>query len=136
MILPDFLLPSRQNKIWSESGIDTINNCHDKSHFKKYPYPITYHYNSRGFRDTEWPQTVFELQNSIWCFGDSFTTGVGSPLSHTWVNILQHRLDKRCINVSMDGASNYWIARKISRVLDKIKPKIIIIQWSFLLVTN
>ena len=131
MILPDFILPSRQNQTWSESGIDTINNCVDKSHYKKYPYPITYHYNSRGFRDTEWPSTLEELQDSVWCIGDSFTVGIGCPLSHTWPNILQHRLDKRCINVSMDGASNYWIARKISRVLDKIKPKIIIIHWSF-----
>jgi len=31
----------------------------------------------------------------------------------------------------MDGASNYWISRKITRVLTVIKPSIIVVQWSY-----
>jgi hypothetical protein len=131
MILPNFKISSRANQLWQFSGLDSLEKCLDKKHFKAYPYPIEYRYNSRGFRDAEWPGDIDQLKHAIWCVGDSFTVGVGSPLTHTWVNILQHRLNKRCINVSMDGASNYWIARKISSVLDKIKPKIIIIHWSF-----
>ena len=131
MILPEFILTSRQNQIWFESGMDSLDNCLDKKHFKSYPYPIEYRYNSRGYRDAEWPEDVSELENAIWCFGDSFTVGIGSPLSHTWVNILQHKLNKRCINVSMDGASNEWMLRKIKNLVEIIAPQTIIVQWSY-----
>ena len=131
MILPDFVLTSRQNKIWSESGLDSISLCRDTAHFRNYPHEVIYNYNSRGFRDSEWPLSLEELRDSIWCFGDSFTVGLGSPLNHTWVNILQTIAGKRCINVSMDGASNVWIARKIKRVIEEINPKTIVVQWSY-----
>jgi len=132
MILPDFQLTTRKNKIWKYSGIDSIIECNDKKHFIKYPHKIRYNYNSRGFRDNEWAETLSELKECIWCFGDSFTVGVGSPLKHTWVNILQQQSGMRCINISMDGASNQWIARKIKRVIDVINPTNIIVQWSYL----
>ena len=131
MILPDFILPSRQNQVWSESGIDSYAECHDKKHFKSYPHKVEYRYNSRGFRDTEWPETLEELKECIWCFGDSFTVGIGSPIDHIWPNILQNKINCRCINISMDGASNNWIARKAARVLTEISPKYIVIHWSF-----
>lgn len=131
MLLPSFILSSRQNQLFTESGIDTLKECIDKTYFKNYPHPIEYWHNSRGYRDAEWPGTITELQNAIWCFGDSFTVGLGSPLTHTWVNILQSKCNQRCINVSMDGASNNWIARKILTLLEEINPKLIIIHWSF-----
>lgn len=132
MILPDFILTSRQNQIWSESGIDSKKECRDRKHFNSYPYEVEYRYNSRGFRDAEWPNTITDLKNAIWCFGDSFTVGLGSPIGHTWVNILQNKLGIRCINVSMEGASNEWIARKINRVIEEINPQRIVVQWSYL----
>ena len=132
MILPDFILPSRQNQVWDESGLDSYAECLDKKHFKSYPHKVEYRYNSRGFRDTEWPETLEELKECIWCFGDSFTVGSGSPIKHTWANILESNTNKKCINVSMDGASNNWIARKAVRVLNEIAPKYIVIHWSFI----
>lgn len=132
MILPDFILKSNQNKTYFNTGIDSLYWCNDEHHFKSYPHKIEYKYNSRGFRDLEWPDTLEELQNSIWCIGDSFTVGLGCPLPHTWVNILQTKTKKRCINVSMDGASNKWISRKAIDILQIIKPAILVIHWSFL----
>ena len=132
MILPNFILHSRKNEIWNESGLDRLDKCPDVNHFKNYPHQIVYNYNSRGFRDAEWPATAEELQDSIWCVGDSFTVGLGSPLTHTWPNILQSKTNKRCINVSMDGASNKWIARKVLEIINTIQPKIIVIQWSYI----
>lgn len=128
MILPDFILTTRQNKLWTESGMDSEKLCLDKQHFNSYPYTVEYNYNSRGFRDSEWPD---DISNAIWCFGDSFTVGLGSPLEHTWVNILQNKTNIRCINVSMDGASNDWIARKVIRLLETTTPRCIIIQWTY-----
>ena len=132
MLLPEFKLSTRKNQLWTESGLDCLELCLDMEHYKNYPYPVEYKYNSRGFRDAEWPDSMIELQNSTWCIGDSFTVGIGSPLSNTWVNILQTKTNHRCINVSMDGTSNKWIARKAIEVLNVIKPKNMIIQWSYL----
>ena len=132
MILPDFILPTRQNQIWTESGIDSLDRCLDKKHFKSYPYPIEYRYNSRGYRDAEWPEDVSELENAIWCFGDSFTVGIGSPVEHTWAHLLQQHTNRRVINISMDGASNNWISRKAVDLLELIQPKTIILHWSYL----
>lgn len=132
MVLPDFVLSTRANQRWQYSGLDSHNRCLDKRHFKSYPYDIEYVYNSRGFRDEEWPATTEELKQSIWCVGDSFTVGIGSPLEHTWPYQVSQQLKQRTINVSMDGASNQWIARKALDIINKIQPKLVIIQWSYI----
>lgn len=132
MILPSLRLHSRVNKKELFTGLDSAEHCLNNEHFKNYPYPISYEYNSRGFRDKEWPDTLEELKNSIWCLGDSFTSGIGSPVEHTWVNLLESATGKRCINVSLDGASNSWILRKFKEIKEAIDPAHIIIQWSYL----
>jgi hypothetical protein len=129
MILPDFILPSRVNQVWNSSGIDSLDKCRDKKHFKNYPNEVLYHYNSRGFRDAEWPN---DLSSAVWCFGDSFTVGLGAPFEYIWTQQLEQALNCRTINVSMDGASNQWIARKVHTIIDEIAPKVIVIQWSYI----
>lgn len=129
MILPDLVLPSRQNQVWQESGMDSLESCFDKNHFKSYPHQVEYHYNSRGFRDAEWPEN---LQDSTWCVGDSFTVGLGSPIEHIWPRILQNCTGQRTINVSMDGASNNWISRRSIDIIQLVNPVTLIIQWSYI----
>lgn len=131
-VLSNLVLPSRVNQCWQYSGIDSPEECLDKEFFFKYPHKISYQYNSRGFRDAEWPDTVVKLQNSIWCLGDSFTVGLGSPIEHIWPQVLQQQTGCRTINVSMDGASNDWIARKACNILQEVQPKTMILQWSYL----
>jgi hypothetical protein len=112
------------------TGIDSLSSCLDPTHFANFPHEVSYVYNSRGFRDTEWPVDN-DLKNSIWCIGDSFTTGVGSPFSHTWPQVLGQRSKQRVINVSMDGASNQWIARKCCEIYNQIQPLNMVIMWSY-----
>jgi len=131
MILPDFILPSRVNQQWPYTGLDNIDYCLDKNHFLSYPHTVEYKYNSRGFRDQEWPTDTNELKQAVWCLGDSFTVGLGSPVEHTWPYQVSRQLGKRTINVSMDGASNEWIARKVLQLFETISPELIIIQWSY-----
>lgn len=128
-MLDSLVLDYCKNLNIDQTGIDSYANCLNKKHFLDYPYSVNYQYNSRGFRDEEWPHT--DLENCVWCFGDSFTVGLGSPLEHTWVNLLQTKINKRCINISMDGASNQWISRRAVQVLKEIKPKNMIIMWSY-----
>ena len=122
------------DKIFAQADfmdMDNFDFCLDKKHFKSFPYPITYNYNSKGFRDKEWPVTDKELKESVWCFGDSFTVGLGSPIQHTWHRVLAKKINANCINVSLNGASNFWISRQVRSVLTYIKPKIIVIHWSY-----
>lgn len=130
MILPDLFLPSRINQLWKFSGIDHADFCLDSQHFLSYPHKITYDYNSRGFRDQEWPDTMLELHDAIWCIGDSFTVGLGSPIEHIWPTQLAKITNRRIINVSMDGASNEWIARTVEKIVQTVNPPKLVIMWS------
>jgi len=131
MILSDFVVPSRSNQRWQTTGIDSLESCIDRQHFRLFPHRVEYVYNCRGYRDNEWPESLSELQKSIWCIGDSFTVGLGSPLEHTWTYLIQKFTDRRSINVSLDGGSNNWMARKAIRVLNEISPEYLIIHWSY-----
>ena len=131
MILPSFYLSTRANQVWDYSGIDNADQCLDWVHFNNYPWPVQYKFNSRGFRDQEWPEDLHELKDAVWCFGDSFTVGFGAPWEHTWPFLLSKKINKRTINISMDGASNDWMSRKINEVIADIAPPWIAVQWSF-----
>lgn len=131
MILQHLVISSKQNLRLRYSGIDSLSNCLNKDHFRSYPYEIDYAYNSRGFRDQEWPECIDELKNAIWCVGDSFTVGLGSPVEHTWPQQLSKLSNQRVINISMDGASNQWISRTAKKITDSIGPKQMAIMWSY-----
>lgn len=128
MLFPDLILHSRVNQTWHTSGMDSLEHCNDPLHFKNYPWPIVYEYNSRGFRDQEWPK---EFRDVIWCVGDSFTVGIGSPIEHTWPWLLSQVTNQRTINVSMDGASNQWISRRAAQILSAGLAQHMVIQWSY-----
>ena len=130
MILPTILLTKTANRLAKYEGLDSIEECLDKNYFSTYPHEIHYQYNSRGFRDEEWPTN---LNNVVWCLGDSFTVGLGSPTEHLWVKILEKKISQKCINVSMNGASNHWIARQAKEILKEIQPDLMCIHWSFLM---
>ena len=130
-MLNDLYLPSRVNQTWTQSGLDCAELCLDINHYHSYGI-IEYHYNSRGFRDSEWPQDIQQLSQSLWCLGDSYTVGVGSRLEHTWPWLLGKKTNQRTINVSLDGASNNWIARRARDIIESFAPKNLVIMWSFI----
>jgi hypothetical protein len=127
-MLEDLVLPSRAHQVWATSGMDDPRHCGDRDHYHSYPHSIEYRYNSRGFRDAEWPE---DLTQAVWCLGDSFTVGLGSPVAHTWPWILQQRLGRRTINISMDGGSNAWMARRACDIIAAVEPATMVIQWSY-----
>ena len=129
VILPQLIVPDRVNKTFTECGLDTRNRCFDTQHFDTYPWSVEYCYNSRGLRDTEWPNNLDDI---VWCIGDSFTVGLGCPWNHTWPQVITQKTNRRTINIGMDGASNFWIARQARLILEKIQPRHCVIQWSFL----
>ena len=111
------------------SGVDTLKYCFNKEHYLSYPKDISYRYNSRGFRDAEWPE---DLSDVIWCVGDSFTVGIGQPVEETWPQLLQNKTGKRCLNLGEDACSNDSMALRIQEICRSYNPKIIVIMWSYL----
>ena len=110
------------------SGIDSFKNCVNREHFLSYKKNISYRYNSRGFRDQEWPD---DLSDVVWCVGDSFTVGIGQPYEETWPNILQKQIGKRCLNLGEDGCSNDTISLRVQEIYKLYKPKFVIVMWSY-----
>ena len=110
-------------------GIDSLELCKDRQHFLNYSKKITYEYNSKGFRDKEWPETLSDV---IWCVGDSFTVGVGQPAEETWPQLLEKKIGKRCINLGEDACSNDTISLRVKNIYDLYKPKLIIVMWGYL----
>jgi len=110
------------------SGLDSLENCLDKKYFQEYSKTVSYRYNSRGFRDEEWPAN---LNDVIWCLGDSFTVGIGQPFEETWPQLLEKATNKRCINLGQDGCSNDTMAQRAIELVDLYKPKLLVIMWSF-----
>jgi hypothetical protein len=129
MIFPELYVPSCVNQKWSVTGLDSLESCLDQTHYLSYPHQFDYQYNSRGFRDSEWPA---DLSKVVWCVGDSFTVGIGVPRDHAWPSLLQERTGRRTINVSIDGASNNWIAKVGSAILKQFPSAVIVTHWSFL----
>ena len=129
--------PFTIDKIYSTTGMDAIcttsYNAQSGSspisfRWMTYPYPILYEYNSRGFRDKEWPSN---LDDVVWCLGDSFTKGVGVPYEHTWPSILQTNSKKRCINLGIDGAANRLLLNIAKQIISEYNPKYMVIMWSY-----
>jgi len=111
------------------TGLDNLNDCLNKEHFINYKKKVTYNYNSRGFRDEEWP---IDLNDVIWCIGDSFTVGIGQPYEETWPFLLQKNIGKRCLNLGESGCSNDTISLRIKEIYKLYQPKLIIVMWSYL----
>jgi hypothetical protein len=109
-------------------GIDSFAHCADKELYNSSTKLIIYKFNSMGYRDEEWPD---DIANVVWCVGDSFTVGIGQMHEETWHQLVQQQLESRVINISMNGASNTWIARRIKFILDNFNPSTILIQWSY-----
>lgn len=130
-VLADLFLSNRIDQHWDYSGLDSPESNFDKKKFWHYPYDISYDYNSRGFRDVEWPLDNKSLSDAIWCVGDSFTVGLGAPITHTWPYLLQQITHCRTINVALDGASNNWIARRACDILRAVQPRNMVIMLSF-----
>jgi hypothetical protein len=111
------------------SGMDTLEECFDKDHYQSYTKDVSYRYNSRGFRDNEWPE---DLSDAIWCVGDSFTVGIGQPFEETWPHLLGKRLGKKCLNIGEDGCANDTIALRIQEICKLHSPKFVVVMWSYL----
>lgn len=127
MKLSDIIVPDLVNQQFKTYRPDSFWSCYDRWHYLRYPHSINYQFNSRGFRDQEWPQ---DLTNAVWCIGDSVTVGVGAPAAHAWPQQLAQVAGVRTINLGIRGTNNATIATMASTVLREVQPKNMVIVWS------
>jgi len=123
------IVPDKINWRSDYYGIDSLESCRDQQHFLNYSKKITYQYNSKGFRDHEWPT---DLNDAVWCVGDSFTVGLGQPFEETWPQILEKKIGKRCLNLGEDGCSNDTISLRVDEIAKSYQPKLIVVMWSYI----
>ena len=126
--LDEVKLTHTANEFTTTLGIDSIAHCQDNNHYNSYTKFIVYKFNELGYRDEEWPENI---DNHIWAVGDSFTVGIGQPFEETWPQLVQGKIQSRVIAVSMNGASNTWIARRARFILENFNPSALLIQWSY-----
>jgi hypothetical protein len=123
-----FKVQNRINLKFFYNGTDSATLCHNIKHFYDYKKLVSYTYNSKGFRDEEWPS---DIKDKIWCVGDSFTVGIGQPYEEIWPKLLEKQLGERCINISEDGCSNDLMALRIEQIQKNFQPKYIVVMWSY-----
>jgi hypothetical protein len=129
-MIDNIRVPSFANQSLEYLGCDSptspgllqqFNN--DLTEYYDYPYYIDYKFNSRGFRDTEWPNTV---ENKIWCVGDSATLGMGIPEEFRYSSLLPNT-----INCSRILADNEWLHDNAINILQHASPRLVIMQWTY-----
>lgn len=121
-------IPYYSNLQCSTLGLDSIDHCFNKSHYKSFG-DIDYVFNELGYRaEYQYHQNH---QNAILAVGDSFTLGLGVNVDDTWPVQLSKILNYPVLNFSLNGASNDWIARRTSELLQFFNPKAVIIHYTF-----
>lgn len=118
-LLPNIYIGNMINEHFYYYGTDT-QRINDDTH-------VEYSFNDRGFRDEKWPDN---LQECIWCIGDSHTLGIGVAEQHIYTNQLKKLTNKNVINISFYGANNIWLSCAAVDILNEINPKNLVIGWT------
>lgn len=91
-----------------------------------------YNYNNFGFRD-DVDYEIDNSENEIWCFGCSWTAGIGIPREKTWPALIEKETGLTVKNFGIGGAGAPTMLRLIENWLkfSKHKPRYILILGYF-----
>lgn len=103
----------------------------DMKPFYEYPHEVKYVFNSRGYRDEEWPEDD-KLKDAIWCLGDSSCMGSAIPYESSWSRLLQKETGVRCINIAHPGNGYDQNVSQALRIFKELEPKVLIISWTWI----
>lgn len=81
--------------------------------------PVIYHFNEYGYRG-QW--TNDDIDDSVWCLGDSQTAGMGVHEQDLWPSLLSRLTKQKTINMGIGGASHDTIARTLISALRTYRP--------------
>lgn len=120
-------IPFYANLQTDSLGLDSAEHCFVKSLFAQHE-PVQYQFNSLGYRTH--PVQNFE-RNAILVLGDSFTLGLGTNTNKRYTEILEQNLNHQVLNVSLNGASNDWIYRKLCQLMPLFEPRAVVLHYTF-----
>jgi hypothetical protein len=118
-------IPYYSNLQCDTFGMDSFEHCLDKKHYKSYKN-INYSFDELGYRIN-----IPYQRDAILAIGDSFTLGLGVNVEDTWPAQLSKILNYPVLNFSLNGASNDWIARRSTELLNFFNPKLIVVHYTF-----
>ena len=121
----NIIIPKYANLTCYELGHDSPQ--HAGSKFYNYT-PVQYHFNANGFRTHDFSEIDSDC---ILVFGDSFTLGLGINVENRFTDILQQQSGVKVFNISLNGASNDWIARRVIDVMHFVQPSAVVIHYTF-----
>ena len=134
-IMEHLWVEKRKSREIPYHGLDNPKYCKtDKEVFDNWPTGdrISYAFNSRGFRDEDWPATLEEMQDSIWLIGDSFTMGMGIAYHECYKKAIEQATGKRVVDISLDGTNPNWRRRIALKIIREIGPEWLIIHWGYI----
>jgi hypothetical protein len=121
----NIIIPRYANLTCSELGHDSPQHVGNK--FCNYT-PVQYHFNANGFRTHDFSEIDSDC---ILVFGDSFTLGLGTNIENRFTDVMQQQLGLKVFNISLNGASNDWIARRVVDMLNFVQPRAVVIHYTF-----
>jgi hypothetical protein len=106
-------LSSRANKSFKTSGSDDTG-------------VNTYTYNELGYRGDSSTKNI-----DIMSIGCSHTEGIGVNDNETWPSFVAKTLNMTHINMGFTGRYNDYISRIVSDNIQKFKPKILLVMYTY-----
>lgn len=120
---------ANQTITWFSTDTEKRFNEHKKSNLDDLTkgnyinYPVTYTFNSLGFRCIE----LDESKDSIVFLGGSEVLGTGLHIENSFTTIVARELGLACYNLGQAGGANDTVYRMASYYLPKLKPKLVVL---------
>jgi hypothetical protein len=91
-----------------------------------------YKFNNVGLRDSDWTENIEDFQKGIFAIGDSGSIGMGIPYDYVWTTIVEKNLNLRVYKLMrIEGCNVSWIFNNTKDILERVKPKLCVIQWTY-----
>ena len=119
---------ANQELIWHGTDTEELyqkNLSKHRAQLEQYNWidrPITYKFNSHGFRADEFDST----SPSVVFVGCSHTLGMGLPVESTWAYQVSTELKLRNYNLGVGGSSNDTAFRLAHHWIDQLNPDVVI----------
>ena len=119
------IIPRYANLSCSELGHDSPTHAGQKFFMHA---PVQYQFNANGFRTHNFARLDSDC---VLVVSDSYTLGMGENINCCYTTIIEQQLGWPVFNISLNGASNDWIARRTKDMLDIVQPRAIVIHYTF-----
>ena len=104
------------------TGFDNITNCN-----KEWNIPISYQYNSQGFRTHDLTSYIGKEVNIA--LGCSHTEGIGLPIEMTWPSKIEQQTKLTTLNLGLGQGSTDTVARILTNVSGLFSINTVYILW-------